>query len=106
MKSIKNNKEILDKMSNLKISSVRKSQIKKDDNDEIISNKFKFTGSLNYVIPLIIYEMKNNPENALKYIEFLKDIVIEEYEINIFNWIAYKNLNQFTEAFLHVKVKF
>ena len=50
--------------------------------------------------------MKNNPENALKYIEFLKDIVIEEYEINIFNWIAYKNLNQFTEAFLHVKVKF
>jgi hypothetical protein len=50
--------------------------------------------------------MKNNPENVKKYIEFLKEIVIEEYEINIFNWIAYKNLNQFTEACLLAKVKF
>jgi hypothetical protein len=50
--------------------------------------------------------MKNNSENAHKYIEFLKDIVIEDYEINIFNWIAYKNLNKFTEVFLYAKVKF
>ena len=50
--------------------------------------------------------MKNDPENAPKYIEFLKDTFIEEFNLNIFNWIAYKNLNQFTEACLISKIKF
>ena len=54
----------------------------------------------------MIYEMENNLKNTQGYIEFLDDNMILDYNINIFNYVAYCNKIDLAELCMNANIKF